>query len=196
MAKYKIQEILESTNFYRSFKGSIEDLNKRWTESHRYYHTLKHLYKIIDQIDRDRNTLLPSGLLSKLESDILKISAIYHDVVYLPREDKYNISESIEKFEEDFPELPFLYKDKIKDIIDSTNYHNFEDNDKLIRMFNSYDMDGILNGSLETLIEDGDNVSKEYHLDPEIYKMKRIEFLKDYIKYNPNIQKCIDYLKR
>lgn len=193
--EHKIQEVLESTNFYRFFKGSIEDLNKRWTESHRYYHTLKHLYKIIDQIDRDRNTLLPSGLLSKLESDILKITAIYHDVVYLPREDKYNISESIEKFEQDFPELPFLYKDKIKDIIDSTNYHNFEDSDKLIRMFNSYDMVGILKGTLEELIEDGDNVSKEYHLDPEVYKEKRIEFLEDYKKYNPNIQKCIDYLK-
>jgi hypothetical protein len=126
----------------------------------------------------------------------LIISAIYHDIVNLPREDSLNIKESIEKFERDFPELPFLYKDKIKDIIDSTNHHNFEHEDKLTRMFNSYDMSGILKGTLEELIEDGDNVSKEYHLDTEVFKTKRIEFLEDYKKYNPNIQKVIDYLKR
>ena len=72
-----IKEILESTNFYRFFKGSIEDLETRWSEPHRHYHTLKHLKKLIDQIDKDRNIFLPSGLLSKLESDILKIAAVY-----------------------------------------------------------------------------------------------------------------------
>jgi hypothetical protein len=57
-------------------------------------------------------------------------------------------------------------------------------------------MNGILKGSLEELIEDGDNVAKEYNLDPEIYKINRIKFLEDYKKYNPNIQKCINYLKK
>jgi predicted metal-dependent HD superfamily phosphohydrolase len=184
-----IKQVLESTNFYGYFKGSIEDLTKRWNESHRHFHTLIHLKKILDQIDSDRDKL------THLEYDILRIAAIYHDIIYLPREDKYNVSESIEKFETDFPRLPFIYKDKIKSIIDSTNYHPFEDEDKLIRMFNSYDMAGILKGNLKTLIEDGDNVSKEYHLEPEVYKKARIEFLEKYKEYNPNIQKCIDYLK-
>jgi predicted metal-dependent HD superfamily phosphohydrolase len=150
---------------------------------------MKHLKKIVEQMNRDRDKL------TKLEYDILIISAIYHDIVYLPREDKFNISESIEKFEQDFSELPFLYKDKIKDIIDSTNYHNFEHEDKLIRMFNYYDMNGILNGTFEELIEDGNNVAKEYHLEPEVFKKNRIQFLEKYKKYNPNIQKVIDYLK-
>lgn len=61
-------------------------------------------------------------------------------------------------------------------------------------MFNSYDMNGILKGDLETLIEDGDNVAREYNLDKDVYKEKRIEFLEKYKQYNPNIQKCIDYL--
>lgn len=189
MAKHKIQEILESINFYRFFEGSISDLIKSWTEPHRHYHTLKHLYKIIDQIDRDRDKL------SKLEYDMLRIAAIYHDIVYLPREDKLNIEDSIEKFENDFPNLTFLYKETIVNIIYSTNFHDFKDEDKLLRMFNSYDMNGILKGSLEELIEDGDNVAKEYNLDPEIYKINRIKFLENYKEYNPNIQKCIDYLK-
>lgn len=184
-----INQILKSTNFYSYFKGSAEDLTKRWSEPHRYFHTLKHLQKIINQIDNDREKL------SKLEYDILRIATIYHDIVYLPREDSENIRESIEKFEKDFPGLPFIIKDKIKDIIDSTNYHNFEHEDKLIRIFNSYDMAGILKGDLRTLIEDGDNVAKEYHLDPEAYKKNRIKFLENYKKYNPNIQKYIDYLR-
>lgn len=183
-----IKKVLKSTNFYRYFEGSIEDLIKRWSETHRYFHTLVHLERILKQIDNDRYKL------SKQEYDILRISAIYHDIVYLPREDKYNISESIEKFDQDFPNLPFIIKDKIKDIIHSTNYHNFEHEDKLIGMFNSYDMNGILKGDLETLIEDGDNVAREYNLDKDVYKEKRIEFLEKYKQYNPNIQKCIDYL--
>lgn len=187
MAKHKIQEILESTNFYQFFEGSIENLVKRWTEPHRHYHTLKHLYKIIDQIEIDK--------LSKLEYDILRIAAIYHDIVYLPREDRLNIKDSIKKFEEDFPNLIFLYKEIIVNIIYSTNFHNFEDDDKLIRMFNSYDMSGILKGSLEELIEDGDNVAKEYNMNINLYNSNRIKFLEKYKKYNPNIQKCIDYLK-
>lgn len=184
-----IKQVLESTRFFSYFKGSVEDLIKRWSEPHRYFHTLEHLKRILNQIDNDVEKL------THLEYDILRIAAIYHDIVYLPREDKYNISESIEKFEEDFPHLPFIYKDKIKDIIDSTNFHDFQHEDKLIRMFNSYDMAGILKGDLKTLIEDGNNVAKEYHLDPEVYKKARIEFLEKYKEYNPNIQKCIDYLK-
>jgi predicted metal-dependent HD superfamily phosphohydrolase len=185
-----IQNILKSTSLYVYFKGSIEDLYNRWNEPHRYYHNLKHLENIIDQINMDRDKL------SDLEYDILIISAIYHDIVYLPREDSLNIKESIEKFKKDFPGLYMIfYKLSIVEVIESTNYHNFEDKNKLIRLFNSYDMNGILNGSLETLIEDGDNIAKEYHLEPEVFKKNRIKFLEKYKKYNPNIQKCIDYLK-
>ena len=61
-------------------------------------------------------------------------------------------------------------------------------------MFNSYDMNGILNGDLQTLIEDGDNVAKEFNLDIDVFKEKRIEFLEKYKEYNFNIQLCIDYL--
>lgn len=185
-----IKQILETSTFFKYFEGSIEDLEKRWSEPHRYYHTLDHLKKIVDQIDRDKN-----DLISSLESDILKIAAIYHDIVYLPREDKYNIADSIEKFQQDFPLLPSGIKNIIRDIIDSTNYHDFNDSDKMLRMFNSYDMNGILNGTLEELIKDGDNVAKEYHLEKEVYKVKRIEFLENYKQYNPNIEKCIEYLR-
>ena len=183
-----IKQVLKSISFKNSFNGSIKDLTDRWSEPHRYFHTLTHLERILKLIENDRDKL------SKIEYDILRVAAIYHDIVYLPREDKYNISESIEKFEEDFYELDSVYKDKISDIIDSTNFHNFNHKDKLIRLFNLYDMNGILNGDLKTLIEDGDNVAKEFNLDIDFYKQKRIEFLERYKEYNPNIQLCIDFL--
>lgn len=184
-----IRQILESTIFIKYFNGSFDDLEKRWNEPHRYFHTLTHLEKIINLIDRDKNKVM------KWQYDMLRVAAIYHDIVYLPREDKYNVTESIDKFKEDFTKLPQFYSYPIIKIIESTNYHNFEDEDKIIRMFNSYDMNGILNGSLEELIEDGDNIAKEYHLDKEVFKEKRIEFLEKYKEYNSNVKKCIDYLK-
>ena len=183
-----IKQVLESISFNEYFNGCADDLTKCWSEPHRYFHILTHLGKILKLIENDRDNL------SDIEYDILRVTAIYHDIVWLPREDKFNIAESIEKFENDFYDLDFVYKDKICDIIDSTNNHNFNHTDKLIRMFNSYDMDGILNGDLKTLIEDGDNVAKEFNLEPDIYKQKRIEFLEKYKEYNPNIQLCIDYL--
>ncbi len=183
-----IKQVLESISFKEYFNGCVDDLIKCWSEPHRHFHTLTHLERILKLIENDRDKL------SDIEYDILRVSAIYHDIVYLPREDKYNITESIDKFEDDFYDLDFVYKDKIGDIIDSTNFHNFNHTDKLIRMFNSYDMNGIVNGDLQTLIEDGDNVAKEFNLDPDFYKEKRIEFLEKYKEYNPNIQLCIDYL--
>jgi len=184
-----IKQVLESIIFKESFNGNTDELIKCWSEPHRYFHTLTHLERILNLIENDKN------ILTELEYDILRVTAIYHDIVYLPREDKFNISESIEKFQTDFYELDFVYKDKISDIIDSTNFHNFNHEDKLIRLFNSYDMNGILTGDLKTLIEDGDNVAKEFNLDIDTYREKRIQFLKKYKKYNPNIQLCIDYLK-
>jgi predicted metal-dependent HD superfamily phosphohydrolase len=180
-----INKVLESISFKNSFNGNVNELIKCWTEPHRYFHTLTHLGRILKLIENDRDKL------SDIEYDILRVAAIYHDIIWLPREDKYNVAESIEKFKDDFYDLDFVYKDKISDIIDSTNFHNFNHEDKLIRMFNSYDMNGVLNGDLQTLIEDGDNVAKEFNLDINIYKQKRIEFLKKYKKYNPNIQLCI-----
>lgn len=126
---------------------------------------------------------------------MLKVAAIYHDIVYLPREDKINIQESIEKFKLDFPGMPLFHKFKIIDIIHSTNDHNFEHSDKLIGLFNSYDMNGILKGDFVMLVEDGDNVAKEFNLDPDDYKRRRIEFLEKYISYNSEIKECIEYLK-
>ena len=187
-----IKQALESTSFYNCFNGTIEDLCDRWSEPHRYFHNLNHLERILKLIENDKNI----SIRSDIEYDILIITAIYHDIVYLPREDKYNISESIDKFEKDFLNLDLEYKEKIKNIIDSTNFHNFNHEDKLIRLFNSYDMDGFLNGDLKTLIDDGDNVAKEFNLDIDFYKQKRIEFLEQYKKYNNNIQLCIDYLKK
>ena len=184
-----IKQVLESISFKNYFNGCADDLTKCWSESHRHFHTLTHLERILKLIENDRDKL------SDIEYDILRVAAIYHDIVWLPREDKYNVSESIEKFEEDFYDLDFVYKDKICDIIDSTELHNFSHEDKLIRLFNSYDMDGILNGDLQTLIEDGDNVAKEFNLDIDFFKEKRIEFLEKYKKYNTNIQLCIDYLR-
>lgn len=186
-----IKHILESISFKSSFSGDVDELVKCWSEPHRYFHTLNHLERILKLIEQDRHIMIRSDI----EYDVLRVAAIYHDIVYLPREDKINIAESIEKFEKDFYDLDFVYKDKISDIIDSTNFHNFTtDDDKLISLFNSYDMNGILNGDLKTLIEDGDNVAKEFNLNIDYYKEKRIKFLEKYKRYNPNIQLCIDYL--
>jgi predicted metal-dependent HD superfamily phosphohydrolase len=184
-----IKEILESVSFYKYFKGSVNDLYNCWNEPHRHFHTLVHLKNILDQIENDRN------ILSKYDYDVLRISAIYHDIVWLPQKDSINIKKSVEKFSNDFPNLPSLYRNVICTIIGSTEKHNFEDTtSKLRRLFNIYDMNGILNGNLETLIIDGDNVAKEFNMDIKIFNKKRIEFLEKYKKYNSNIEKCIEFL--
>jgi len=187
-----IKEILESVKFSKYFEGSVEDLLSAWTEPHRYFHTIEHLKRILILIESD----MQGGKLSTYDYDVLRIAAIYHDISWLPIDDSINVKKSIDKFYEDFPNLPSLWANAIVSIIGSTVEHNFEDKySKLKKIFNSYDMNGIIAGDLQTLIDDGNNVAKEFNLDIKFFNEKRIEFLEKYKSYNPNIQLCIDYLK-
>jgi len=187
-----IDNILKDTKFWSYFKGDVNDIIKKWSEPHRYFHTIEnHLEKILDHIELDKDKY------SKLEYDMMRITAIYHDVIYLQGEkDSINIKKSIEYFEKDFPEMIFIFKDKIKDIIDSTEGHNFECEDKLCRNFNYYDMFGILHNTGEELIESNDLVAKEQSsMDFDTFRNNNINFLRKYVKYNPEIEKFITYMQ-
>jgi len=183
-------DLLKNTMFWKYFRGDINDIYRNWTLKNRYYHNMKHLENLKRMLDNDKK------LFTQEEYDMMILSIIYHDVIYVGnRDDNLNIDESIEYFKRDFPTLPNEYKNKIIEIIDSTRRHNFEEGDKLCVKLNYYDMSGILEGDVKTIIEDGNNVRKEHDkITDEFFKEKRIEFLRNYIKYNPNIEKAIMHI--
>jgi predicted metal-dependent HD superfamily phosphohydrolase len=82
VSKFKklIFQAVELCKYY-GFDISIETVIKKWAESHRYWHTTKHLYEMLDGVER----LHAQRLIKGKEFDILTIAAVFHDIVYDPQ---------------------------------------------------------------------------------------------------------------
>ena len=164
---------------------------KCWQETHRFYHTEKHLQTLLSDIE----SLEKQETLSENEANILKIVAYFHDIVYDPKSSD-NEEKSAVFFRKYAPNHPNT--ELIAQIILDTKYHI--SNDKLSQIFCDLDMKIVKNSSISELLEWEKAIFKEYQFyDYAMYKMGRIALLENfrdkYAENAQNLQFLIAYVK-
>jgi pantetheine-phosphate adenylyltransferase len=183
-----IEYVLKKYNL----KCDLNTILTEWSRPHRGYHSISHLDDLINLI------LLDKEKYNELEFDILILSAIFHDIVYIPFS-KENEEISVDFFKNCFPSNYNHNLLKVIDIIMATKTHQSQD--YLCQIFNQYDMD-IVTRDYEQLLEWEKGIQHEYMSSMEYkepYKKGRIEFLESLLKHYPsnrdNLTKLIDYVK-
>ena len=152
--------------------AQITDVAKAWQEPHRFYHTEKHLRKLLEDIAQ----LAHEGDLQQEEKEILQITAFFHDWVYDPKA-RDNEEQSAQVFMQYAGEHPYALQ--IRDIILDTKTH--QSNDKLGRIFCALDMRIVTHSSLIELLEWERQIFKEYQwLDYSLYKIARLQILEKF----------------
>lgn len=69
-----IEYVLKKYNL----KCDLKTILNEWSKPHRGYHSISHLYNLIDLIYLDNDKY------NDLEHDLLILGAIFHDIVYIP----------------------------------------------------------------------------------------------------------------
>jgi pantetheine-phosphate adenylyltransferase len=167
---------------------SIDDIEKRYTEAHRYYHNTDHINFFIDEILKLN--------LPKDKEDLLILAALFHDIWYIPG-DKENEKKSAELLKKNS-----VYSDYIQlayDIIMDTKDH--QPRTTLSKIFCDIDMMPISDTSFEELLDGSKKVDKELELffDKEDIRKGRMKFLYDIInteygyKNKENLLRLINY---
>jgi predicted metal-dependent HD superfamily phosphohydrolase len=181
--------ILNILNKY-NIQITIDEIEQRYSESHRYYHTLTHINFIIKKIHELK--------LSIIQKEILFISAIFHDIIYII-DSKTNEIDSNNFFLEKCKHTNFIISNVSILILDTEKHipSNY-----LSKIFCDLDMYNIKYNNYEKLLIDEELIRKEYSkYDDIIYKKGRISFLynmlKTYGKSNSeNIEKLINYINK
>jgi predicted metal-dependent HD superfamily phosphohydrolase len=181
-----LKQLLEKWNI----KCDINTILSMWNESHRSYHNLNHLNDLISQINENKSKY------SEKEYDKLILTALFHDVVYVPasqtnEEDSANfLTEcAVDKTNSDILD--------IKQMILDTKTHNSTTN--LSESFNNYDMN-IVERDFDQLLEWENGISEEFSVySKEEYKLGRLKFLESlldkYTHNTENLLKLIDWVK-
>jgi cytidyltransferase-like protein len=165
----------------------VEDLYEfyaKWSESHRYFHNLDHLYSIVmavhDKYKNDEHTYV-----------VYMLAAMFHDIVYEPNRTDNEVK-SVEVFNHYVNPLDLSKKtiDEVCSLILATADMN-DDND-----FNQMDRKILTETSISKLIDYEHKIAKEYqYLDYPTYKKNRIEFLTKCLTKYPNLAPLIDYVQ-
>lgn len=172
-------------------KADINLLLSMWNESQRFYHNLDHLNKLLDDINEKYG-----HLSSEKELDKLKLTALFHDIVYDPQS-KTNEEDSAEFFVSLCGDKSDKDIQDIKQAILDTKTH--ESTSGLSEKFNKLDM-SVVEGDYDDLIKWEQGIKNEYSfVGPEAYKEGRLAFLESLLdKYNNNagnLLKLIEYVK-
>ena len=188
-------------------EDTIDDILNRWNESHRYWHNINHLLSIFKKID---DYFLLDKNINLYMTDIYKnfiIAAFFHDVVYNPKANN-NEDKSIEYFlevsDKDIFKLSPFYINNIpvvvnlitctkeRTITDTSTFELYVNN----KTFWNFDNSILIDGTIEELIDYENKIFKEYQFASyDVYKAKRIEFLKGELYLNKNIEILISYIK-
>lgn len=168
-----------------------DDIQKRWQESHRFYHNENHLNQLLEDIE----VVSKKELLSEPEKEVLVLTAFFHDVIYDPtRQDNEEVSAEY-----------FLKKSKkntqtelIHQIILDTKQHESEE--KLSKIFCNLDTKVVHQSTFSQLLVWERQIFKEFQfLDWRVYRAGRLHFLeKMKLKYSQNaahLGHLIDYVE-
>jgi len=170
---------------------TYDEVIKRYSESHRHFHTVEHLNDVLKQILKQRNQFQTSDLVS------LIIAAVFHDIVYDPqRRDNEEKSVEVLKSYERFPISDFRLENAKKIILATKTHDKIHE---LIYNFNKIDC-SILDRSYDDLLVWEEQISKEYEFAGwKEYKERRIKFLElsipEHMNNEDNLKRLIDYVK-
>jgi len=192
--KDEIKRILEKYNI----DITINEIEKRYSEEHRHYHTLEHINFLIEKIyEKYKN-----GNLTENDKDILIVAAIFHDIIYEidkpdNEEQSAELLQNRTKFIDEFQQNDIQ---KIYNIIIDTKDHNTED--RLSMIFCDLDMYSISNSTFAELLKYERQIYLEYQkFGFSTYKKYRVKFLHNMlsnkygIKNRDNILKLIEYIE-
>lgn len=165
---------------------SEEEILKMWNAPHRKYHSMNHLKDLLQQIEKAQVT--------EYEHNILKLVAIFHDIIYDPQQ-KNNEEQSAKFFLEHSPKT--IQIQEIAQMILDTKDHNTTS--LLSQYFISMDMSIVLR-SFQDLLEWEHCIRHEYSFYSENeYKRKRMAFLQNIIEKYPenseNLERLMHYVR-
>jgi predicted metal-dependent HD superfamily phosphohydrolase len=185
MSNEEIQAILNKW----SIKMTIEDIIKCWSESHRHFHTTKHLYDLIDKINQRKNSI------SVNDYEKLIIVALFHDIVYDPKSPT-NEEDSARVFINSLTKEDAGTKEIYQAILDTKTH---EANTFISKIFCSLDM-SVIEGNFNDLLEWEKGIWGEYQIfGKEAYKMGRLKFLNtlpaEYPQNADNLNKLIKWVE-
>jgi len=164
----------------------VNDILSKWNEPHRYYHNIDHLNYLLNRISSIND-------LSDIDKDILIISSYFHDIVYNPKKSN-NEEKSIELLNE-YTQIPLDIRNRCSLIIKDTSSSEIP-TDELSKLFWLLDRD-IINSDIGDLIDYEHKIFKEYQFVPyDVYRKKRIEFLKTVAKRYNHIEQLISYIEK
>ena len=173
---------------------TYDEVIKRYSEPHRYFHTVEHLNDVLKLIVSKRSHLSTDDYVSMV------IAAIFHDIVYDPqRRDNEEKSIEVLDFSTSILDESEYYeiKENAKKIILATKTH--DKIHELIYYFNQIDC-CILNRSLPELLKWEEQIHKEYEFAGSEYKERRLKFLKlsipEHVGNLDNLNKLIEYVEK
>jgi pantetheine-phosphate adenylyltransferase len=182
MSQDSLREILnvlgsrfDKNNLFKTIFATPNDVIflvvREWKRPHRYYHTIEnHLLKMLARIDSKH---MSSGLKERYE-----IAALFHDVIYDPRNSQFNEEKSIEFF------MKFIRTEMMRDndvllicdIIKATK--SLKSSDPFIQDFLELDQYELWHGPMEDLLANELLIFKEYQLFGfQKYIQGRIKFI-------------------
>ncbi len=184
-------------------KDVIDNLIGRWNEPHRFWHNMKHLLFLLRKIDEyfllDENVNL--YMTDTYKNFIL--AAFWHDAIYDPRATD-NEEKCVIAFHNSWTNGDILFAENVKIVIGMIRCTKERKLplDSMEKTFWMFDNDILFNGSNTDLIDYENKIFKEFQfVSYEIYKAKRIEFLKGAIDYfesiniDTNLAYLIPYIK-
>ncbi len=192
MLKIEIYNIIKDILKKYQINISIKEIIKRYSESHRYYHTIEHIDFLIKKIINNEN-------LSENDKEILIITSIFHDIIYIVGNHD-NEEQSAKFMIDNCSNITENINIAYNIILDTKNH---KPRTYLSKIFCEFDMDNLMYGSFSDLIENENKIFKEFsqHYTIKEYVNGRINFLKNIIKSpygihnKENIEKYILFIK-
>ena len=185
----------------------------QYCEPHRHYHSLKHVVRLFELINKCAT--------HRMDRDLLQLVALFHDVIYDPKS-KSNEVDSAEFFRkqlalkptgvddvgwmtfgEQYSLLTVSVINNINNMILETQYFKKEGSSPVSVAFNKMDLDALINGSFNELLENEMDIFREYqYVEYPVYKKNRLIFLES-IKTHPlvvgkndkNLDTLMEYVK-
>lgn len=182
----EIRDVLQRWNIHYTWY----EITQKWSETHRFYHTLEHLMDLLDQIEKKYPT-------QSVDRDKLVLTALFHDIIYNPARGD-NEEKSAKFFLMHCPSQPTDDMEDIYDMILATKDH--VPLTELSKVFNDMDMD-IVTRDFDQLMRWEEEIREEYDIysDAE-YREGRLKFLRSMVDKYPqnkeNLLNLIDYVNR
>ncbi len=163
----------------------IEEVLCLYDETHRFFHTRKHLEYILERV--------PEHITGE-RLDILHLVTLFHDCVYLPW-NRDNEEKSVEYFEKFWVQNSKIQNDFVFEMV-KFNILNTKTHE-MINDFNPLDMWIVERETdVTTLLTYENEIFREFSFLPyDFYKNKRIEFLSKYLVKNPLLQYVISVVE-